>query len=115
MQIKLIKSSCAISIQAYSCSVYNMTCVIQISIILRFFPSQAHLLPGNQQQVFTSCYRISTWRTHSLAYKSTTLRQRQFGRQPVYRHTTGCFPVALLAAKVKYSFILAKVVRRKII
>lgn len=82
---------------------------------IAIFPSQAHSLPGNQLQVFTSCYRISTWRTHSLAYKSTTLRQRQFGHQPVYRHTTGCFPVALLAAKVKHSFILAEVVRRKIL
>jgi len=32
-------------------------------------------------------------------YKSTTLRQRLFGRQPTYRHTTGHFRIALLAAK----------------
>jgi len=70
-------------------------------ICIAIFSSQAHSLPGNQQQVFTSCYRISTWRTHSLVYKSTTLRQRQFGRQPASRHTTSCFPVALLAAKKK--------------
>jgi len=79
-------------------------------ICIAIFSSQAHSLPGNQQQVFTSCYRISTWRTHSLVYKSTTLRQRQFGRQPVYHHTTSCFPVALLAVKKnQHSSILAKV------
>jgi hypothetical protein len=82
-------------------------------IRITIFSSQAHSLPGNQLQVFTSCYRISTWRTHSLVYKSTTLRQRQFGRQPVYRHTTDCFPVALLAAKNQHNSILSNVIRSK--